>query len=183
MFSGNKIFAPQHRTRNGGLMNIQPALSRSFIFRVSLFTVMAAAIAFSLAQDPAKQEDPLPPGSHQLIQAEELAQALKGTRKPVVLYVGPKSIYAQAHIPGAENIGPVSRPEGMEKLRARVASLAKDSPVVIYCGCCPWDHCPNIRPAYAELKKAGFTSVRVLYLENSFGANWKDKGFPVATGE
>src|ERR1700733_1250136 len=108
-------------------MNIQPALSRWFIFRVSLFTVIAAAIAFSLAQDPAKQEDPLPPGSSQLIQAKELAQALKGARKPMVLYVGPKSIYAQAHIPGAENIGPVARPEGMEKLRARTASLAKDS--------------------------------------------------------
>jgi thiosulfate/3-mercaptopyruvate sulfurtransferase len=167
--------------KSDGRMNAQPALSRSFIFRVSLFTVIAAAVA--LAQDLALREDPLPPGSNQLIQAEELAQALKGARKPVVLYVGPKSIYAQAHIPGAENIGPVVRPEGMEKLRARLTSLAKDSPVVIYCGCCPWDHCPNIRPAYAELKKARFTNVRVLYLENSFGANWKDKGLPVATGE
>ena len=164
-------------------MNIQPALSRSFIFRVSLFTAIAAAVVFALAQDPAKQEDPLPPGSNQLIQPEELAQALKGARKPVVLYVGPKTFYAQAHIPGAENIGPVGRPEGMEKLRARAASLAKDTPVVIYCGCCPWAHCPNIRPAYAELKKAGFTNVRALYLENSFGTNWKDKGLPVATGE
>ena len=163
-------------------MNIQPALSRSLVFRVSLFAVIAAA-GFALEQDPAKQGDPLPPGSKQLIQSEELAQALKGERKPVVLYVGPKSIYTQAHIPGAENLGPVSRPEGMEKLRARAASLAKNSPVVIYCGCCPWDHCPNIRPAYAELKKAGFTNVRALYLENSFGTNWKDKGLPVATGE
>jgi len=143
-------------------MNIQPALSRPVIFRVSLFTMIAAAVAFALTQDLAKHGDPLPPGSNQLIQAEELAQALKGARKPVVLYVGPKSIYAQAHIPGAENIGPVARPEGMEKLRARATSLPKDSPMVIYCGCCPWDHCPNIRPAYAELKKAGFTNIRVL---------------------
>jgi thiosulfate/3-mercaptopyruvate sulfurtransferase len=165
-------------------MDIQPALSRTFIFRVSLLlTVMSAVVGCVLAQDPAKQQDPLPPGSKQLIQVEELAQALKGPRKPVVFYVGPKTIYAQAHIPGAENIGPVSRPEGMEKLRARTASLAKDARVVIYCGCCPWDHCPNIRPAYAALKKSGFTNVRALYLENSFGENWKDKGLPVASGE
>jgi thiosulfate/3-mercaptopyruvate sulfurtransferase len=163
-------------------MNIQPPFSRFLIFRVFLLAVIAAA-GFALAQDSAKQEDPLPPGSNHLIQPEELVQALKGARKPVVLYVGPKSIYAQAHIPGAENIGPASRQEGMEKLRARAASLPKDSPVVLYCGCCPWGHCPNIRPAYAELRKAGFTSVRVLYLDNSFGANWKDKGLPVATGE
>jgi hypothetical protein len=164
-------------------MNTQPPLSRSFIFRVSLFTVIAAAVAFALSQDLAKKKDPLPPESNQRIQPEELVQEMKGARKPLVLYVGPKSFYAQAHIPGAENVGPVGRPEGMEKLRARAASLAKDSPVVIYCGCCPWDHCPNIRPAYAELEKAGFTSVRVLYLETSFGANWKDKGLPVAVGE
>jgi rhodanese-related sulfurtransferase len=164
-------------------MNIQPAVFRSFVFRVSIFTMIAAAVAFAVAQGPANQVDPLPPGSNQVIQPEELAQALKGTRKPVVLYVGPKSFYAQAHIPGAENIGPVARPEGMEKLRARAVLLPKDSPVVIYCGCCPWDHCPNIRPAYAELKKAGFTSVRVLYLQDSFGTNWKDKGLPVASGE
>jgi thiosulfate/3-mercaptopyruvate sulfurtransferase len=163
-------------------MNIRSAFSRT-IFRVSLFAVITAAVAFALARDPAKHEDPLPPGSQQLIQPEELAHALKEARKPVVLYVGPKTIYAQAHIPGAENIGPVSRPEGMEKLRARAASLAKDSPVVIYCGCCPFDHCPNIRPAYAELKKDEFTNVRVLYLENSFGTDWKDKGLPVAAGE
>ena len=161
-------------------MNI--ALSRSFIFRGSLLIVIAA-VGFALAQNPEKQADPLPPGSKQSIQPEELAQVLKGTRKPVVFYVGPKSIYAQAHIPGAENIGPVGRPEGLENLRARIASLSKDSLVVIYCGCCPWDHCPNIRPAFAELKKAGFTNVRALYLETSFGTDWKDKGFPVATGE
>jgi thiosulfate/3-mercaptopyruvate sulfurtransferase len=162
-------------------MTMKRMFSRSSILRISFFTAIAAAVVF--AQEVAKKEDPLPPGSSQLIQVEELAQALKGSRKPIVLYVGPKSIYAQAHIPGAENIGPVGRPEGMDKLRAREASLPKDSLVVIYCGCCPWDHCPNIRPAYAELKNAGFTNVRALYIENSFGVNWKDKGFPVVTGE
>jgi len=162
-------------------MNIQAPLLRSLIFRV-LFTVIAA-VGLVLAQEPTKQADPLPPGSKPSIQPEELVQVLKGTRKPVVFYVGPRTIYAQAHIPGAENIGPVGRPEGLEKLRARAASMAKGSLVVIYCGCCPWDHCPNIRPAYTELKKSGFTNVRVLYLETSFGTDWKDKGFPVAAGE
>ena len=135
------------------------------------------------AQSPAKPANDVPAASQ--IQPEELVQSIKsgGAQKPVVLYVGPKAFYTQAHIPGAEFIGPVARPEGMEKLRTRAASLAKDGPVVIYCGCCPWDHCPNIRPAFAELKKLGFTRVRVLYLANSFGVNWADKGFPVAKGE
>ncbi|HEY7403918.1 MAG TPA: rhodanese-like domain-containing protein [Candidatus Angelobacter sp.] len=140
-----------------------------------------AAMALTAAAYTGAPADDIP--SNSLIQPQELAQALKSGQKPVVLYTGPQAFYAQAHIPGAENIGPVSKPQGMDKLRARAATLPKDAPVVIYCGCCPWDHCPNIRPAFAELKKLGFSKVRVLYLATSLGADWKDKGFPVASGE
>lgn len=169
-------------------MNSGSLAFRTLVLRLSILTAFVAAVAFASAQGPAKPASPvddLPPGSPQVIQPEELVQAMKssGAQKPVVLYVGPKAFYLQAHIPGAENIGPVGKPEGMEKLRARAASLPKDGPVVIYCGCCPWDHCPNIRPAFAELKKAGFTHVRVLYLATSLGVNWAEKGLPVAKGE
>ena len=154
---------------------------RTLILRISLFAAVVAVVAFASAQGPAK--DDVPAASR--IQPDELAKAMKasGAQKPVILYVGPKAFYLHAHIPGAENIGPVGKPEGMEKLRARAASLPKDSAIVIYCGCCPWDHCPNIRPAFAELRKAGLTHVRVLYLATSLGADWVDKGFPAAKGE
>lgn len=156
---------------------------RTLILRISLFVALVAVVAFASAQTPAKPAEDVPSASR--IQPDELVQAMKasGAQKPVILYVGPKAFYLQAHIPGAENIGPVGKPEGMEKLRARAASLPKDGPVVIYCGCCPWDHCPNIRPAFAELTKAGFTHVRVLYLATSLGADWVEKGFPAAKGE
>lgn len=152
--------------------------------RLAVLTGVAVT-TFALAKNPAKPptNDELPPGSPSLIQPADLAQALKSGQKPVVLYTGPQAFFVQAHIPGAESLGAVAKPEGMEKLRARAAGLKKDAPVVIYCGCCPWDHCPNIRPAFAELKKLGFSKVRVLYLATSFGADWKDKGFPVASGE
>lgn len=161
-------------------MNLGSFPLRTLMLRISLFAAVVAMVAFASAQGPAK--DDVPAASR--IQPDELVTALKaGAQKPAILYVGPKAFYVQAHIPGAENIGPVSKPEGMEKLRARAAALPKDSPVVIYCGCCPWDHCPNIRPAFAELKKAGFTHVRVLYLATGLGPNWVDKGFPAVKGE
>ena len=161
-------------------MNLGSLPLRAVMLRISLFATLVA-VALAYAQGPAK--DDVPAASR--IQPDELVTALKasGAQKPAILYVGPKAFYIQAHIPGAENIGPVGKPEGMEKLRARAASLPKDSPVVIYCGCCPWDHCPNIRPAFAELKKAGFTRVRVLYLATGLGPDWVDKGFPAAKGE
>lgn len=167
-------------------MNSGSLILRTRILRISLFAAVVAVAAFASTQTPAKPAvaaADVPAASQ--IQPDELVQAMKasGSQKPVILYVGPKAFYLQAHIPGAENIGPVGKPEGMEKLRARAVSLPKDSAVVIYCGCCPWDHCPNIRPAFAELRKAGFTHVRVLYLATSLGADWVDKGFPAAKGE
>jgi rhodanese-related sulfurtransferase len=160
-----------------------PTLAR----RLLAITAVVAAVAFAFAQGPAKSASPaddLPPGSPHLIKPQELVEAMKtGHEQPVVLYVGPKSFWIQAHIPGADFIGPVGKPEGIQFLRTRIATVPKSKPVVIYCGCCPWDHCPNIRPAFAELKKEGFTKVRVLYLATSFGADWKDKGLPVASGE
>ena len=162
-------------------MNPVSISSRTLILRWSILAAMAAAMAFASAQAPAKPMNDIPAASQ--IQASELAQALKSAQKPAVLYVGPKAFYVQGHIPGADYIGPVGKPEGMAALRTRIASVRKDMPIVIYCGCCPWDHCPNIRPAYAELKKEGFSKVRVLYLATSFGVDWKDKGLPVASGE
>jgi rhodanese-related sulfurtransferase len=169
-------------------MKLGSTAVRIVIPRLFLFSMVIAAVALASAQNTAQSTAKLAAAAGDIpaasqIQAADLAQAMKSAQKPVVLYVGPKTFFAQAHIPGSENIGPVSKPEGMSKLQARVASLPKDSAMVIYCGCCPWDHCPNIRPAFAELKKQGFTNVRVLYLATSFGADWKDKGLPVATGE
>ena len=157
---------------------------RTLILRISfLFAALVGVVAFASAQGPAKPVDDVPAAGR--IQPDELVTAMKasGAQKPAILYVGPKAFYAQGHIPGANYIGPAGKPDGMAALRTRVASLPKNMPVVLYCGCCPWDHCPNIRPAFAELKKEGFSNVRVLYLATSFGVDWKDKGLPVASGE
>jgi len=53
---------------------------------------------------------------------------------------------------------------------------------VIYCGCCPFDHCPNIRPAYTALNAMGFKKLRVLVLPTNFATDWVDKGFPMQKG-
>ncbi|PYP87010.1 MAG: rhodanese-like domain-containing protein [Candidatus Angelobacter sp. Gp1-AA117] len=137
------------------------------------------AIAFLASGQQANPNADLP-----RIQADELAKAIQSSsgQKPVVFYVGPVILYNQGHIRGAELMGPAARPEGIEKLKERTASLSHDQQVVIYCGCCPYDHCPNIRPAYQELQKMGFSKVRVLYLPTSFGTDWADKGYPVDKG-
>ncbi len=120
----------------------------------------------------------------QLIQPEELVKTLQSKgEKPVILMVGFKVLYAQAHIPGAEYIGPTSEERGMAQLRERAKSLSKKRPIVLYCGCCPWVHCPNIDPALKLLRELGFTNVKALYIANNFGQDWMNKGYPVEKGQ
>jgi hypothetical protein len=123
--------------------------------------------------------------SSQLINPGELVKLLQSSKgeKPLMIQVGSHVLYAQAHIPGSEYIGPASRENGLQQLRKRVESLPRKKFIVIYCGCCPWDHCPNVKPADDALQVMGFTNVKVLYIANNFGADWVDKGYPTAKGE
>ncbi len=121
----------------------------------------------------------------QLIQPEELARSLQSSKgdDALILQVGFHVLYLQAHIPHAAYIGPASGQEGLQQLRKRVAALPHSQPIVLYCGCCPWSKCPNVNPAYKQLRDMGFTNVKVLYIADNFGKDWVDKGYPVARGE
>ena len=121
----------------------------------------------------------------QLIQPEELVNALKSTNgpKPLIIQVGFHVLYLQAHIPGSEYIGPASSADGVGRLRKRVESLPRTQSILLYCGCCPWSRCPTINPAYKELRAMGFKNVKVLYIAHDFGTDWVEKGYPVAKGE
>ncbi|HEX6907837.1 MAG TPA: rhodanese-like domain-containing protein, partial [Terriglobales bacterium] len=120
----------------------------------------------------------------QLIQAAELAKLLQGPAgtRPLIIQVGFRTLYEQAHIPGSEYVGPASEVQGRQELHKRVRALPRNRLIVLYCGCCPWSHCPNVRPADQELREMGFRNVRVLYIANNFGADWVDKGYPVSKG-
>jgi rhodanese-related sulfurtransferase len=117
-----------------------------------------------------------------LIQPAELAAILRSAEaaKPLVVQVGFRILYEQAHIPGAEYVGAGSGAAGLGRLRARVEALPRDAPIVLYCGCCPWSRCPNVKPAYAALEAMGFKNAKVLWISDNFGADWVDKGYPVA---
>jgi len=118
------------------------------------------------------------------ITPEELVQVLKsGQKKPLMFQVGSHVLYAQAHIPGSEYIGSAATDAGLQQLRKRVEGLPRTKFIVLYCGCCPWTHCPNVKPAYDALNNMGFTNVKVLYIADNFGTNWVDKGYPTARGE
>ncbi|MBZ5615088.1 MAG: rhodanese-like domain-containing protein [Acidobacteriia bacterium] len=154
----------------------------SFKKRYVLFAVVvlvlisaSAVLAFQAPSIPASR----------LINPEELVKVLQSPKgeKPLLIHVGSHVMYEQAHIPGSEYIGPASYESGLQQLRQRVQTLPKKKFIVIYCGCCPWSHCPTVKPADDALRTLGFTNVKVLYIADNFGANWVNKGYPVAKGD
>ncbi|MGA2268872.1 MAG: rhodanese-like domain-containing protein [Bryobacteraceae bacterium] len=118
-----------------------------------------------------------------LTQPKELAAQLAAkAAPPAIFHVGPNLLYRGKHIPGSIHAGPASRPEGLEALRQAAAKLPHDRQIVLYCGCCPWDNCPNIKPAVELLLQMGFTRVKVLFIPVNFAKDWIDQGYPVEAG-
>jgi len=150
----------------------QYAKSAAIFATLAILSIAAAAQATSIPET-------------RLINPEDLVKLLQssGKDKPLMIQVGSHVLFSQAHIPGSEYIGPASSEAGLQQLRKRVESLPHAKFIVLYCGCCPWSHCPNVKPADDALRTLGFTNVKVLYIADNFGANWVDKGYPVAKGE
>jgi rhodanese-related sulfurtransferase len=137
----------------------------------TLIVGIAAVLASGLAADLA------------LVQPKDLAAQLAATgAHPAIFQVGPNLLYRSKHIPGSVYAGPGSRPEGLDLLKQAAGKLPRDRQIVLYCGCCPWDRCPNVKPAVELLKQMGFAHVRAMYLETNFATDWIDKGYPVEAG-
>ena len=157
-------------------------MSLAIQFRQILLILGTAAIA--LAASAIAYEASLIPASR-LINPDVLVRTLQSAKseKPLLIQVGSHVLYTQAHIPGSEYIGPASTESGLHSLRKRVEPLPRNKFIVLYCGCCPWSHCPNVKPADDALHAMGFTNVKVLYIADNFGADWVEKGYPVAKGD
>jgi thiosulfate/3-mercaptopyruvate sulfurtransferase len=154
-----------------------PVKRRNVVLTVAvvLLILVSGVLAFQASSIPASR----------LINPDELVKVLQSSKgeKPLMIQVGSHVLYAQAHIPGSEYIGPASNESGLQALRKRVEPLPRKKFIVLYCGCCPWSHCPNVKPADDALHAMGFTNVKVLYIAGNFGMEWVEKGYPVAKGE
>jgi thiosulfate/3-mercaptopyruvate sulfurtransferase len=123
--------------------------------------------------------DPWP--AKNIVKPEALGKMISGKHKPqpLIIHTGPPVLFKTEHIPGAVAVGQVAETKGSESLKALLKKSPKTKEVVLYCGCCPWQHCPNIRPAYSIAKQLGFKNVKVLDLPSTFKVDWTNKGLPV----
>ena len=114
--------------------------------------------------------------STQLMVPADLARIINDPKaeQPVIFCIGPGAI-----IKGSIDIGPAKEKENLSKLKLQLGNLPKNANIVIYCGCCPFEHCPNIRPAFTLLNEMKFTNHKLLNLDHNIKIDWINKGYPV----
>ena len=113
---------------------------------------------------------------NQLMQPADLAKMInEGKGIPYIYCIGPGAL-----IKGSIDIGPGQDKDNIKKLKEQLSKLPKNANIVIYCGCCPFEHCPNIRPAFALLNEMKFTNHKLLNLQTNIKTDWISNGYPVS---
>jgi hypothetical protein len=142
------------------------------ICRMKFFLLTGVVLLFTCVKTLA--QEPINWTSDQLMEPADLSAAIKSDKNiPVILSIGPGAI-----IPHSRDIGMTKDAENMKKFKDELAGLPKDTQIVIYCGCCPFEHCPNIRPAMQMLKELKFTNYKLLDLPHNIKIDWINKGLP-----
>jgi len=113
----------------------------------------------------------------QLMEPAQLAAVINEPKspQPLIISVGPGGL-----IKNSIDIGPAKEMENLSKLKALLTKQPKDKAIVIYCGCCPFQNCPNIRPAFNLLNEMKFTNHKLLNLPHNIKVDWLNKDFPVS---
>jgi thiosulfate/3-mercaptopyruvate sulfurtransferase len=123
----------------------------------------------SLAQAPTWKKE-------QLMPTAELAEKIKTNAKdkPMLFNVGPMD-----QIKTAIFVGRGTSATSIEKMKQTLSMENKNKAVVVYCGCCSYASCPNIKPAYDALLSLGFKNSKVLELPVGIKEDWVSKGYPM----
>lgn len=138
------------------------------------FLLLFSFILLSLSSQAQTKAEPWT--ESQLMQTKELADIINDPKadKPLIINIGP-----QAVIKGSVDVGPGKEKDNIKKLEKMLSKENKNREVVLYCGCCPFDKCPNIRPAFSLIKEKGFTKAKLLDVPKNIKTNWIDPGYPV----
>lgn len=112
----------------------------------------------------------------QLIEPSDLAAIFNDSvaTQPLVINMGSVN-----SIKGAIKIGPAKEKENLNQLKKLLAKEDRNKLVVIYCGCCPFSVCPNIRPAFSLLTEMKFTNHKLLNLPHNLKQDWINHGYPM----
>jgi len=115
--------------------------------------------------------------NYKTIECLELNKLISSGKSPIIINCG-----NQEDIIGAISIGEISKSTNWKTTLKQVLIKNKleksfSKPVVVYCGCCSSDNCPNVEPVIKELTSMGFRDVKGLYFFDGYGPDWKAKDY------
>jgi hypothetical protein len=141
--------------------------------KINLVLLIVLLTSIKCAAQTTSQE---PWSAKQLMEPAELAKTIANPKahQPYIYCIGPGAM-----IKNSIDIGPGKEKANLEKFKQELSKLPKDANIVIYCGCCPFDHCPNIRPAFTLLNEMKFTNHKLLDIPHNIKVDWKDHNYPV----
>ena len=139
--------------------------------RLIIFLLIALAVSnlgFSQTKEPWKAE--------QLLQPAALNDIINSSSrdKPLIICIGPSAL-----IKTSVDAGAAKDNENIAQLKQILSKEKKDRQIVIYCGCCPFARCPNIRPAFHLLNEMQFTHAMLLDIPKNLKTDWIDKGYSI----
>lgn len=148
-------------------------MNTKYIFLTITVILLTVSPAFNSLKSPLGEEPWRP---DQLMDPADLAQVLNDSSAyhTILLSIGPAAV-----IKNSIDIGAAHDKANLQKLKFELDKLSRESDVVIYCGCCPFNHCPNIRPAFGLMNEMKFTHHKLLNLPRNIKMDWIDKGYPV----
>lgn len=141
--------------------------------RIYFFVALAIALLSVMAFNK-NQTEPWTPD--QLMQPEKLAAIMNDSTavKPLIISIGPVDL-----IKGAIKTSPAKEKENLKEFKKLLSREDRKREIVIYCGCCPFKDCPNIRPAFSLLTEMKFTNHKLLNLPRNLKIDWINQGYPM----
>ena len=114
--------------------------------------------------------------AEQLLQPAKLNEAYSkpAAAQPLILNMG-----VERNIKNAVEVGIVSSPSKYQKLVEVMKKVPKNREIVLYCGCCKLENCPNIPIALEKLSALGYKNVKILNLIEGINEDWIDKKYPM----
>ena len=142
--------------------------------KINTFIAVLFVVCFGWSD--ACAQNPVNWTNDQLLAPSDLSATLKSNKDvPVIFSIGPGAV-----IPNSKEMGMIREADNMNKFKEALSKLPKDTKIVVYCGCCPYEHCPNVRPAIQLLNEMKFTNYKLLDLPHNIKVDWIQKGYPTA---
>jgi hypothetical protein len=132
----------------------------------ALLVLLGSVVAWAQQTDPWTPEQLMPPA--------DLAAKINNKSNPRIICVGPAGL-----IKGSVETGAAHESANLERLKTLLSGEDRNKEVIIYCGCCPFKNCPNVRPAFNLLLSMHFAHPRLLDIPHNIRIDWIEHGYPV----